>query len=113
MIRAMCCLTTDINTLVLRFRCPNFVAQHPFDNGDLNERDEKLLSTPRISAQVLTERANYYGMVSEVDFQIGRILDVLESSGKVDNTIIVFTSDNGLCVGNMGCWASRTCMKQQ
>lgn len=47
----------------------NFVAQHPFDNGDLNERDEKLLSTPRISAQVLTERANYYGMVSEVDFR--------------------------------------------
>ena len=80
----------------------NFVAQHPFDNGDLNERDEKLLSTPRISAQVLTERANYYGMVSEVDFQIGRILDVLESSGKVDNTIIVFTSDNGLCVGEHG-----------
>ena len=80
----------------------NFVAQHPFDNGDLNERDEKLLPTPRVPEQVLAERANYYGMVSEVDFQIGRILDALEKSGKADNTIIVFTSDNGLCVGEHG-----------
>lgn len=80
----------------------NFVTQHPFDNGDLNERDEKLLPTPRIPEQVLAERANYYGMVSEVDFQIGRLLDALEKSGKADNTIIVFTSDNGLCVGEHG-----------
>ncbi len=80
----------------------NFVPQHPFDNGDLNERDEKLLPTPRVPEQVLAERANYYGMVSEVDFQIGRILDALEKSGKAANTIIVFTSDNGLCVGEHG-----------
>lgn len=80
----------------------NFVMQHPFDNGDLNERDEKLLPTPRVPEQVLAERANYYGMVSEVDFQIGRILDALAKSGKADNTIIVFTSDNGLCVGEHG-----------
>lgn len=80
----------------------NFVTQHPFDNGDLNERDEKLLSTPRIPTQVIAERANYYGMVSEVDVQIGRILDELEKSGEAGNTIIVFTSDNGLCVGEHG-----------
>lgn len=80
----------------------NFVPQHPFDNGDLNERDEKLLSTPRVPEQVLAERANYYGMINEVDFQIGRILDALEKSGKADNTLIVFTSDNGLSVGEHG-----------
>ena len=80
----------------------NFVPQHPFDNGDLGERDEKLLPTPRVPEQVLAERANYYGMVSEVDFQIGHILDALEKSGKAGNTIIVFTSDNGLCVGEHG-----------
>ena len=37
-----------------------------------------------------------------MDFQIGRILDALEKSGKAANTIIVFTSDNGLCVGEHG-----------
>lgn len=80
----------------------NFVTQHPFDNGDLNERDEKLLPTPRVPEQVLAERANYYGMVNEVDCQIGRILDALEKSGKADNTIIVFTADNGLSMGEHG-----------
>ena len=80
----------------------NFVTQHPFDNGDLNERDEKLLPTPRVPEQVLAERARYYSMVNEVDVQIGRILDMLEKSGKVDNTIIVFAADNGLCVGEHG-----------
>lgn len=41
-------------------------------------------------------------MISEVDVQIGRILDALEKSGRYDNTIIVFASDNGLCVGEHG-----------
>lgn len=80
----------------------NFVTRHPFDNGDLDERDEKLLPTPRVPEQVRAERANYYGMVSEVDYQIGRILDVLDQGGLSDNTVIVFTSDNGLCVGEHG-----------
>ena len=31
-----------------------------------------------------------YGMVSEVDLQIGRVVDALEESGNMDNTIIVF-----------------------
>ncbi|WP_230312129.1 sulfatase-like hydrolase/transferase [Alistipes senegalensis] len=80
----------------------NFLPQHPFDNGDLHERDERLLPIPRIPEQVLAERAKYFGMVSEVDVQIGCILDALEKSGRADNTIIVFTSDNGLCVGEHG-----------
>ena len=91
----------------------NFVAQHPFDNGDLNERDEKLLSTPRISAQVLTERANYYGMVSEVDFQIGRILMYLKAVARLIIPSLFLRRTTVFVSGNMGCWASRTCMKQQ
>jgi arylsulfatase A-like enzyme len=48
------------------------------------------------------EIALYYGMVSEVDAQIGRILEALEESGEYDNTLIVFTADNGLAVGRHG-----------
>ncbi len=39
--------------------------------------------------------ANYATMVENVDTQIGRLIDFLESSGKIDNTFILFTSDNG------------------
>jgi arylsulfatase A-like enzyme len=38
---------------------------------------------------------SYYGAVAMADYEIGRILDTLEQSGKADNTIIVFSTDHG------------------
>ena len=37
----------------------------------------------------------YAGFLSHADHQIGRLLDYLEESGQLDNTIIVLVSDNG------------------
>ena len=42
--------------------------------------------------------AKYFGMVKCIDDNIGRILDTLRSTGQLENTMIVFTSDHGdLC----------------
>ena len=38
---------------------------------------------------------SYYGAISHVDHEIGLILDTLETTGKSENTIIVFSSDHG------------------
>jgi arylsulfatase A-like enzyme len=46
--------------------------------------------------------AAYYGMVSFVDQQIGRILDELERLGQAENTIILFTTDHGHFLGQHG-----------
>ncbi|OPZ19981.1 MAG: Arylsulfatase [candidate division BRC1 bacterium ADurb.BinA364] len=46
--------------------------------------------------------AVYYGMVSFMDSQIGRILDSLERLGLADNTLVVFTSDHGHFLGQHG-----------
>lgn len=80
----------------------NFLPQHPFDNGDLDIRDEMVLPPPRTEGQIKDELSLYYGMVSEVDLQIGRVLDALERSGRKDRTILVFASDNGLAMGRNG-----------
>lgn len=80
----------------------NFLPEHPFDNGELKVRDELVLPAPRSEEQIQKEMSLYYGMVSEVDVQIGRVMEALEKSGKKDNTIIVFASDNGLAVGQNG-----------
>lgn len=45
---------------------------------------------------------NYYAAVSGVDEQFGRILQALEESGMAENTIVVFTSDHGDCMGIHG-----------
>ncbi len=80
----------------------NYLPEHPFDNGELRIRDEMLLPIPRTKEAVQREVAKYYSMVSEVDFQIGRVLDALKSTGKEKNTIIVLAGDNGLAVGDHG-----------
>jgi len=44
----------------------------------------------------------YYGMVREVDDNIGRLLGHLDKLGLTDNTLIVFTSDHGEMMGSHG-----------
>lgn len=46
--------------------------------------------------------AVYYGMISFMDAQIGRILDKLDELGIADNTLVVFTTDHGHFFGQHG-----------
>jgi arylsulfatase A-like enzyme len=81
----------------------NFLPQHPFDNGMLkNLRDENLAPWPRPEAMIRDQIAEYYGLITQMDEQIGRILVALEKSGQRKNTIIVFAADNGLALGSHG-----------
>ena len=80
----------------------NFLPRHPFDNGDLNVRDEQLLPRPLTPEMVRKEIASYYAMITEMDAQVGRILDALRANDLLNNTIIVFAGDNGLAVGRHG-----------
>lgn len=53
------------------------------------------------SEQELKEaRRAYYAMVTLVDDEVGRILDVLDASGQAENTMVVFTSDHGEMLGD-------------
>lgn len=81
---------------------PNFLPRHPFDNGDLNVRDEQLLSTPRNPDSVKQEIALYYSMVSELDAQVGQVLRTLKEQGLSENTLVIFAGDNGLALGQHG-----------
>ena len=47
----------------------------------------------------------YYAAVTGMDEQVGRALDYLAGEGLADDTIIVFTSDQGYCLGYRDCWA--------
>ena len=42
---------------------------------------------------------HYYAMITGVDEQFGRILDALKQQGLEEDTIVVFTSDHGNCLG--------------
>lgn len=81
---------------------PNFVPEPPFDNGEMDVRDEHLATMPRNESEVRQHIADYYAMISHLDAQTGRILETLEKSNFSDNTIIVYTADHGLAVGQHG-----------
>lgn len=81
---------------------PNALLEHPFDNGEMRNRDEQLAPWPRTPDIVRRHIADYYAMISHLDAQIGRVLDALTASGRAENTIIVYTADHGLAVGQHG-----------
>ncbi|MEM9251129.1 MAG: sulfatase-like hydrolase/transferase [Planctomycetota bacterium] len=81
---------------------PNYLPEHPFDQGDHALRDEQLAPWPRTEHAVRTHRREYYAILSHMDAEIGRALDRLEALGLADNTIVVWTADHGLAVGEHG-----------
>lgn len=80
----------------------NFLPEHPFDNGELAVRDERLLPVPRSKEAVRREIADYYAMITHLDAQVGRLLDALNRTGLAENTVVVFAGDNGLALGSHG-----------
>jgi arylsulfatase A-like enzyme len=80
----------------------NFAADHPFDNGELHVRDEDTIPHPRSPDRVRRELAAYYGMVTNLDHNVGRILAALEASGRAEDTIVVYTADHGIALGQHG-----------
>ncbi len=63
-----------------------------------------LMANPhlRVPEDPSAMRAQYYGMISEVDAQLGRVWAALEASGQWDDTFILVTADHGEQLGDHG-----------
>jgi arylsulfatase A-like enzyme len=46
----------------------------------------------------------YFAAVSEIDHEVGRIIDYLQRENLLDSTVIIYTADHGLCLGHHGVW---------
>ncbi|WP_223869459.1 sulfatase-like hydrolase/transferase [Paenibacillus sabuli] len=80
----------------------NCCAEHPFDYGVRDIRDETLAPYPRSEQEIRRHLAEYYAMITHLDHELGNVLDALERSGQADQTLIVLAGDNGLAVGQHG-----------
>jgi|TARA_B100001964_G_scaffold236711_1_gene298894 arylsulfatase A-like enzyme len=80
----------------------NFAPQHPFLIGDPMVRDEQLAAWPRTEEVVSDQLAEYYGLITHMDEEVGRILDVLDETGHAENTYIIYAADHGLAMGSHG-----------
>lgn len=61
--------------------------------GEVDLRDE---------ANLRAMRRAYLGLVTYVDRKLGELLDVLEATGQLDDTVVIFTSDHGDMLGERG-----------
>ena len=80
----------------------NYKPVHPFDNGEMSIRDEKLSPWPRTEDEIRRTLHEYYATITAMDHHIGRILTALKESRQLENTIILFSADQGIAVGSHG-----------
>lgn len=82
----------------------NFLPQHPFQNAPqaTSGRDEGLAPWPRTKQVISDQLCEYYGLVTHLDEQVGRIMKALRTSPHAKNTIVIYTADHGLAMGSHG-----------
>ncbi len=89
-------------------RMPPYFKKTQEDAPDFSEWQETphtnhgFWSHRRDARKLGANMAVYYGMISLMDREIGRILDALERLGIADNTLVVFTTDHGHLLGEHG-----------
>ncbi|MBI4882581.1 MAG: sulfatase-like hydrolase/transferase [Actinobacteria bacterium] len=74
----------------------------PGQRHRLHDELLQLSGAPTDSGELASLRAQYYGMISEVDHHLGRIVDALKTRGEWENTIIIITADHGEQLGDQG-----------
>lgn len=78
---------------MLRHYIENIQRKSFFQNG-------QGLGSDMSEAEVRQMRATYYGLITEIDTQLGRVFKFLKDTGQWDNTLIILTSDHGEQLGD-------------
>ena len=81
-----------------------------FDEADVSDKPAWVRDLPRLTPEQVSAidafRRDQYRSLLGLDRALGRILDALEETGRLGNTLIVFTSDNGILHGEHR-WAKK------
>jgi arylsulfatase A-like enzyme len=78
---------------------PPATERHPFHDAALGDPES---AAPTDERRLRRMRAQYFGMISEVDAQLGRVWDALRELGAWDDTVVIVTSDHGEMLGDHG-----------
>lgn len=92
----------------LPVRSPEDIAAQPAalrqlrEHHQHNDHDSIVHLADPTAAQARRQRQHYLASVTQIDEQLGLIIEALEQRGVLDNTVIIFTSDHGDCLGDHG-----------
>lgn len=80
---------------------PNYQPLATYEIGQM-VRDEYLETFPRTKAAIHSQLKDYYALITSMDHDIGRLLDALDELKLSGETIVVFSSDQGIAMGSHG-----------
>jgi len=72
-------------------------------------KDSKPVGEPETEDEIREFIAEYYGMIHNIDWNVGRILNLIDSLGIAENTMVVFLSDHGDMLGQHGHYCGIKC----
>ncbi len=89
---------------------PNYTPGELADKPGVQQNDhQRAYNTPGLfpaaemsDAEHRLVRAAYWAMCDLIDAQVGRMVDALEQTGQLENTIVIFMSDHGEMLGDHG-----------
>ena len=94
--------------------------QHPFLAAKLamlrqargydEHNPNNLVTMPELEWRQM--RATYYGMMTQVDDQIGRLMAYLKETGQYEHTLIILSCDHGEMGGDHYCWGKEVYFEQ-
>ncbi|MDT7829032.1 sulfatase [Pricia sp. S334] len=76
-------------------------------NADFKENWPSMTDREKMIWKYQRYMQDYLGTISSVDDNVGRVLDYLDESGLAENTIVVYTSDQGFYLGEHGWFDKR------
>ena len=74
----------------------------PDENYNINQLDHSFV--PKTKEERNNNLRGYAAAITAMDYNIGRVTNKLKELGVYDNTVIIFTSDNGMNMGHHGVW---------
>lgn len=80
----------------------NYLPVHPFNNGEMEIRDEKLAPWPRTPQVVRKHLHDYYAVISAMDLHVGRLLAKLDELRLAEKTFVIYAAEHGLALGSHG-----------
>jgi arylsulfatase A-like enzyme len=90
--------------LVARYQDARFDDIPPYVPHPWHKNEGLPRNTATDPAALRSRYASYYAAVTDIDRNVGRLLDRLHEQGRLDDTLVVYTSDHGLTLGHHGFW---------
>lgn len=89
----------------------SFIGPHPpyWHPGEL-QHDPEMMPPPKGAvndSEIREKRAHYMDKCSLIDQYIGKLIEILKRRNMYENTIVIFTSDHGDCLGDFNIWDKR------